>query len=586
MWFIGKRTWKNIRGQVDGEIEQYRTMLLRLRDDFLARAAVTTEVAVLDVSVQLGQVGVTRLNEMNSQLMAMSTIEKLPYKGGWRLGDKNRCLPGTRKDFLDYIVKWINNPESKRGLVLLGQAGTGKSSIAHEVARRFENKHLGSYFAFLRKEQSKDEAYQLFTTLARDLSDRNPAFKVALGRVVKDNSSLCGTRDYRTLFESLLLEPLKSVQVRDPILVVIDALDESGDAIGENGLHHFLAQHLSELPSYLRILITSRPEDGVEAAFSNVPSVDTLYMDDARLAAKTEEDICLYIQSKLPPDIFKEYGIELAKSAEGLFQWVAVACGFINSPPASFGFSKKKCMQCLLGHSQGRHGQDPLDMLYEEVLEGYFKPDEAQILFRSVMGQLFAAIEPLSLQSLITLRRHAPIDDPDDSDAVLEMLRRLGSLLSNVTSSDQARPIIPLHTSFRDFLINKKSAMFYVDLGDSHHQLTHSCLELMLDNLKFNICKLESSYIANSDVPDLESRITNYIPPALLYACVSWDNHIKCVAFEHDLFTKVRSLFSTKFLFWLEVLSMKRSVGLASRGLSSLKIWLRSDQRTVRTLYN
>jgi hypothetical protein len=47
MWFVGTRTWKNMFGQVDGEIEDYRTKLIRLRDDFLARAAVTTEITVL-----------------------------------------------------------------------------------------------------------------------------------------------------------------------------------------------------------------------------------------------------------------------------------------------------------------------------------------------------------------------------------------------------------------------------------------------------------------------------------------------------------------------------------------------------------
>jgi hypothetical protein len=36
-------------GQVDGEIEDYRTKLIRLRDDFLARAAVTTEITVLGI---------------------------------------------------------------------------------------------------------------------------------------------------------------------------------------------------------------------------------------------------------------------------------------------------------------------------------------------------------------------------------------------------------------------------------------------------------------------------------------------------------------------------------------------------------
>jgi hypothetical protein len=505
-------------------------------------------------------------------------IRELRCKEGWRLGDKNRCLPGTREDFLEHIVNWVENPESERGLVLLGHAGTGKSSIAHEVACRYETKHLGSYFAFLR---ARDEAYLLFTTLARDLSLRNSSFKLSLGRVVKENPSLYGTRDYRTLFERLLLEPLKNVELHDPILIVIDALDESGDAIGKDGLHVFLAQHIFDLPRQFRILITSRPEDGVEAAFANASSIDTIYMDDVKLAVKTEQDICAYLRHGLPPDIFKDYGMELAKAAEGLFQWAAVASGFIRKPPASYGFSKKKCAHRLLGHSRDRNEQDPFDTIYEEVLEGYFKPDEAQTLFRSVIGQLFAAIKPLSLQSLIALRRHTPIDGAEDSDPVVELLGHLGSLLTNVTPSNQTRPIIPLHTSFRDFLTTKKSEMFYVDLEDAHHQLAHSCLGLMLDDLKFNICEMESSYIANSDVPDLQSRIS----PALWYACAFWDSHLKHVAFEYDLFTKLQSLFENKFLFWLEVLSIKSNVGLASPALSSLKTWLRSDQQKVCTTY-
>ena len=130
------------------------------------------------------------------------------------------------------------------------------------------------------------------------------------------------------------------------------------------------------------------------------------------------------------------------------------------------------------------------------------------------MGQLFAAVKPLSLRSLVTLRRYAPIDDLEDSGPVLEMLRHLSSLLSNVTSSDETRATIPLHTSFRDILTNKSDTC-YVDLGEAHHQLAHSYLGSMLDNLKFNICELESSYIANSDIPDLECRITKHIPPAL-----------------------------------------------------------------------
>ncbi len=129
-------------------------------------------------------------------------IREIPYGTRSRYTPDKGCLTGTRTAFLDFIVNWVNDPASGRSLVLFGQAGTGKSSIAHEIARRFDKIHrLTSSFIFLRERQSKREAYQLFTTLARDLSDRYPSFKTALGRIIRDNSSLrVGTHDYGTLF--------------------------------------------------------------------------------------------------------------------------------------------------------------------------------------------------------------------------------------------------------------------------------------------------------------------------------------------------------------------------------------------------
>jgi len=179
------------------------------------------------------------------------------------------------------------------------------------------------------------------------------------------------------------------------------------------------------------------------------------------------------------------------------------------------------------------------------------------------------------------LRRHASDDDDDDDDgdAVVILLRRLGSLLSNVNSSDKNLPIIPLHTSFRDFLTNKvKSGEFYVGLRDAHRQLAHSCLGLLLKDLKFNICNLETSYLANKDVTDLHSRVDEHIPPALLYACRFWNDHLEHTGFETDLFGKLRTLFEKKLLFWLEALSLTNDVGLASAACSTLNVWLASGQ--------
>ena len=222
-----------------------------------------------------------------------------------------------------------------------------------------------------------------------------------------------------------------------------------------------------------------------------------------------------------------------------------------------------------------------MDELYKEVLEGYFKEKETRDLFRSVVGQLITSIEPLTIRSLITLRQHASYDKRDGA-AITGLLRRLGSLLSNVNLSDDSLPIIPLHTSFRDFLTNKeKSGNFYVGVRDAHHQLSHSCLSLLvdpLDGLKFNICKLETSYLANADVEDLNTRVDQHIPPALLYACRFWDDHLQHTDFKTDLFGKVETLFKEKFLFWLETLSLTRNIRLAPSAFATLNMWLASSQ--------
>jgi hypothetical protein len=472
--------------------------------------------------------------------------------------------------FLDFVFNWVNNPASERSLILFGPAGTGKSSIAHEIACRFEEMHrLASSFIFVRKEQSKTNAYHLFLNLAHDLAARYPLFKTALGRIVKDDTSLrLSTRDYATVFRCLICDPLKYLPIVGPVLIVIDALDESRDATGRHGLHTFLATHLSELPSNFRILITSRPDVDIESVFLAAKSVIIKYMSDNELAATTHHDILTFLRKRISSEDCEQYDEALARRAEGSFQWAEVACDYIREPTPVHNRSGR--IEYLLTSAVDHRGQDLLNKLYKGILEEDFMDEEAQGLFHSVVGQLLAAFEPLSIRCLTTLRQHN-----DDSNSVAETSRYLGSWLSNVTLSDDTLPIFPLHSSFRDFVTDeKKSGVFYVDLRVAHHQLAHSCLNLMLDDLKFNICSLESSYLANKDVEDLETRISDHLPPALSYACRFWDNHLEGLDFETDLFVKLRTFLEMKFLFWLEALSLMNDLGLASPALSYLSVWL------------
>jgi hypothetical protein len=214
---------------------------------------------------------------------------------------------------------------------------------------------LTSSFIFLRREQSERKAsYHLFTTLARDLADRYPSFKIALRKVVKNNTALVRTRDYDTLFKSLILEPLKDLHVVGPILVVIDALDESGDTTSRTGLHAFLAENLKRLPSNFRVIITSRPEHAIISALARTPSAKIKYMNDTELGAETHKGILTFFQEKLPSEKFGDHVEALAVKAEGLFQWAAVASELVLNPAERFDYNRESCIKHLLKPSTNR----------------------------------------------------------------------------------------------------------------------------------------------------------------------------------------------------------------------------------------
>ena len=235
-------------------------------------------------------------------------IREIPRRVNWRFSPDKGCLVGTRIAFLEFIINWVNNPVSGRGLVLFGQAGTGKSSIAHETTGLFDKMHrLTSSFIFSRRKQSERKAYHLFTTLAHHLANRCPSFKSALGKVVKDNTDLRGgTHDYHTLFESLILGPLKYLHIVGPILVVIDALDESGDRTGRTGLQAFLAENIIRLPSNFRMVITLAPEHAIVSVLFEAQSVKIKYIMSGLNESSTSLNCRSYILSRCIPYCYSE----------------------------------------------------------------------------------------------------------------------------------------------------------------------------------------------------------------------------------------------------------------------------------------
>lgn len=121
-------------------------------------------------------------------------LKDIPYAHGARYAQEKGCLPGTRKSILQVILDILNDPgeDAPRVCLLTGVAGSGKSAIAHSIARLYDQQErLGSSYCFSSTDVARRNPENLFSTIARDLSDHDPQYKSALWGVVKDNQALC-----------------------------------------------------------------------------------------------------------------------------------------------------------------------------------------------------------------------------------------------------------------------------------------------------------------------------------------------------------------------------------------------------------
>ncbi|KIO01869.1 hypothetical protein M404DRAFT_149210 [Pisolithus tinctorius Marx 270] len=184
--------------------------------------------------------------------------------------------------------------------------------------------------------------------------------------------------------------------------------------------------------------------------------------------------------------------------------------------------------------------------------------------FRSVMQQIILTLEPLQIDALCKMRSRFPAnEDRHDMAAILESM---SLLLSGVT--DQSSPVRPLHASFYDFLIDPARSQTYFVGEPNMYNLAFASLGILSNDLRFNICGLESSYLSNSEVAGLEGRINENIPPHLSYSCRFWAQHLERTAFDWGIAKLVEGVLgSEKLLFWLEALSLLGMLGIATDAL-------------------
>jgi hypothetical protein len=492
----------------------------------------------------------------------------------------DECLPGTRESILSEIEEWANRlPEAEDRCVywLHGVAGCGKSAIATTIARRFSAVKRCVYYFFDTSNQADLTPDRLFPTLSRALADLDPQWKASLVAVIRDSWQLRTSMNIKDQFNNFIMRPAREFQPVGPILIVIDALDESSSKEGRTRFLQALCR-LGDLKNlgHFRFLITSRSEEDIQEVFADKPWVFSRDLMNVDISS-TDDDIKRYIDKELSsvrsltqkwPE--KPWIDVLVSRAEHLFQWAFVACRFIAGVGESGVYPVQRYVYIRDHRTDSQLGK--LDQLYIAVLRSLYGTDldnDKIPRFRRVLGRILIAREPLSLGALVELR--PPEEDKYEIESIVYSL---GSLLRGVNNHNE--PIQPLHTSFVDFLRDpKRSSDFHISVGLEDTTFAESSLRVMAKLLRFNICDLQTSYVYNRNVEDLSARVRQNIPQHLSYACRYFAEHLCNQNLVADVFALVSSLLKEKLFFWFEAMSLLNEISQAVAELLTLQIWIK-----------
>ncbi|KAG9027942.1 hypothetical protein FRB95_007045 [Tulasnella sp. JGI-2019a] len=193
-------------------------------------------------------------------------------------GGVSGCLEGTRVTILQTLRQWISSPAEARLQLfwLKGQAGTGKSAIAHTISEDCATMgNLGASFFFSRDQADRADGLRVFTTIAYQLAYSISGVRARLVTALQENLDATSS-GLLTQLTKLIVEPLYEVAsgAPSPIVIVLDALNECENASHAAEIVRHLASIASKLPDRcrLRILVTSRPEPNIEDAIRTMVS--------------------------------------------------------------------------------------------------------------------------------------------------------------------------------------------------------------------------------------------------------------------------------------------------------------------------
>ncbi|KAF5320359.1 hypothetical protein D9611_011274 [Ephemerocybe angulata] len=470
----------------------------------------------------------------------------------YHIGAKDRetliravCTPGTRVDILSGAVEWGNDtsPECPSIYWLFGPAGSGKTTIAFTLARRFELTgdeddaiKLGGNFFCSRLFDETRTVTQIVPTIVYHLALRCAAFAETL-RVSASFDVI--DQDPATQLKELLVDPwCKSRSKADDgsskpkhYLIVVDALDEIDGKDGSKFLRALLdVIRENKLPG-LKFFITSRSDPDLVARVEAFERKEWCRLQDVEREI-VSGDIAKYLQTNLPH--FKDSGEMdlLLTFSGGLF---ICAVTLVRHLGRLQGHEQRRVIASLFSQSPNLQNSALsatrlLDVLYSQIVSEAFAEFDTDLRF----DRLRILHTFLSTPERTTTTTVASLLFPEDLTLAnapefssVKVVDDVLSRLHAVLYADEKKLILSYHKSFTDFLFDPdRSKEFCCSQAALHERLAEGCFRIMKAGLRFNIANVPSSFLLDSENTELVEQVNRNINDDLAYSCRQWGFHL------------------------------------------------------------
>jgi tetratricopeptide (TPR) repeat protein len=386
--------------------------------------------------------------------------------------DFSDFLSSARKRFIGrewmfrLVQQWLE-VEEECSLLITGDPGMGKSSLAAELVRRNPGGRLLAFYCCDPHRRTTLQPGRFVRTLAAMVASRLEAYELRLDDPEIRRSLEEADKDPVSAFATGVVNPLYGTAFKQQgtRYVLIDALDEAlGWEGGGPSIVDVLVSRIDRLPSWLRLIATTRKVPGVLEPLKTLRRFELAPKDDHN-TKDLQDYIAMRFDERALRELLRNSGLSpdsctqrLLEKSEGNFLYAQLALdGLIRG---NYSLASINELPPGLGN------------LYRTSFEDHFESMASYESLRRILEVMTAAREPIGGS---TLAKAANIDSEHD-------LRRLMSKIAVFLREDSGSDSNAFyHGSFAEWLTDP-SQPYFADPQRGHESLASAGWKEFIDD--------------------------------------------------------------------------------------------------------